>query len=35
VYSPALVRMGTYSLHDRAVGEFIDPVFENCHGAGI
>ena len=35
VYSPALLRMGTYSLTDRAVGEFVDPVFENCHGAGI
>jgi len=35
VYSPALLRMGTYSLTDRSVGEFIDPIFENCHGAGI
>jgi cysteine dioxygenase len=35
VYSPPLLRMGTYSLTDRAVGEFVDPVFENCYGAGI
>ena len=35
VYSPPLLRMGTYSLTDRKVGEFVDPVFENCHGAGI
>ena len=35
VYSPPLLRMGTYSLTDRSVGEFIDPIFENCHGAGI
>jgi len=35
VYSPPLLRMGTYSLTDRTVGEFIDPIFENCHGAGI
>ena len=35
VYSPPLLRMGTYSLTDAAVGEFVDPVFENCHGAGI
>jgi cysteine dioxygenase len=35
VYSPPLLQMGTYSLTDRTVGEFVDPVFENCHGAGI
>ena len=35
VYSPPLLRMGTYSLTDRSVGEFIDPIFEICHGAGI
>ena len=35
VYSPPLLRMGTYSLTDRSVGEFIDPIFENCDGAGI
>jgi len=35
VYSPPLLRMGTYSLTDTQVGEFIDPVFEFSHGAGI
>lgn len=35
VYSPPLLVMGTYSLYDTAVGEFADPVFEFCHGAGI
>lgn len=35
VYSPPLLVMGTYSLFDKSVGEFSDPVFEFCHGAGI
>jgi cysteine dioxygenase len=35
VYSPPLLRMGTYSLTERTVGEFVDPVFENCDGDGI
>ncbi len=35
VYSPPLLTMGTYSLTDRSVGEFVDPVFEFCEGAGI
>ncbi|MBK8271190.1 MAG: hypothetical protein IPK83_23895 [Planctomycetes bacterium] len=35
VYSPPLMVMGTYSLLDQSVGEFADPVFEFCHGAGI
>ncbi len=35
VYSPPLLVMGTYSLYDTSVGEFADPVFEFCHGAGI
>ena len=35
VYSPPLMVMGTYSLMDQSVGEFADPIFEFCHGAGI
>lgn len=35
VYSPPLLVMGTYSLFDTSIGEFADPVFEFCHGAGI
>jgi cysteine dioxygenase len=35
VYSPPLMVMGTYSLLDQSVGEFADPIFEFCHGAGI
>ena len=35
VYSPPLLKMGTYSLTDTRVGEFVDPIFEFAHGAGI
>jgi len=35
IYSPPLLVMNTYSLTDGFVGEFTDPVFEFCHGAGI
>jgi cysteine dioxygenase len=35
VYSPPLLRMGTYSLTDSVVREFEDPIYEFCHGAGI
>lgn len=35
IYSPPLLTMGTYSLTDRKVGEFFDPVFEFADGAGI
>ena len=35
IYSPPLLRMGTYSVDDTAVGEFDDPVVEHRHGAGV
>lgn len=35
IYSPPLLVMGTYSLETSRVGEFVDPVFEFCQGAGI
>ncbi len=35
VYSPPLLVMGTYSLTDAHVEDFIDPVFEFTAGAGI
>jgi len=35
VYSPPLLVMGTYSLTDASVGEFVDPILEFCHGGGI
>jgi cysteine dioxygenase len=35
IYSPPLLKMGMYSLTDAAVGEFLDPIFEFCHGSGI
>lgn len=35
VYSPPLLVMGTYSLTDDRVGEFVPPVHEYTHGAGI
>ena len=35
VYSPALLRMGTYSLTSPDVIEFEDPVHEFCQGSGI
>lgn len=35
VYSPPLLKMGTYSLTDTKVGEFCDPVFEFADGGGI
>lgn len=35
IYSPALLVMGTYSLTDNRVGEFVPLVHEFTHGAGI
>ena len=35
VYSPPLLRMGTYALADPAVRDWDDPVYQYCHGAGI
>ncbi len=35
VYSPPLVVMRKYSLTDTTVAEFVDPVREYAHGAGI
>lgn len=35
VYSPALLVLGAYSLTDDRVGEFVPPVHEFTHGAGI
>ena len=35
IYSPPLLAMGTYSLTDDRVGEYVPPVHEFTHGAGI
>ncbi len=35
IYSPPLLVMGTYSLTDDHVGDFVPPVHEFTHGAGI
>lgn len=35
VYSPPLMVMGTYSLTDDAVEDFLDPIFEFAAGSGI
>ncbi len=35
VYSPPLMVMGTYSLTDDAVEDFVDPIFEFAAGSGI
>lgn len=35
IYSPPLLRMRTYSLTDRTVGEYVPEIFEHCHGSGI
>ena len=34
IYSPPLLRMGTYSLFDASVTSFLDPVFESVLGDG-
>jgi len=35
IYSPPLVRMKTYSLTDRAVGDYVPVINEHCFGSGI
>ena len=35
IYSPPLLIMGSYSLSDAVVGEFVDPIYEFSQGAGI
>jgi len=35
VYSPPLLVMGTYSLTEARIEEFVDPIFEFAAGAGI
>ena len=35
VYSPPLLKMDTFSVTDRHVGEFIPMVFEHAEGSGI
>ncbi len=35
VYSPPLLKMKTFSLTDRTVGEYIPEIIEHAHGSGI
>lgn len=35
IYSPPLLRMKTFSLTDRAVGEYVPEIFEHGFGSGI
>jgi len=35
VYSPPLLSMGVYSLTDAGVREFVEPIYDFAHGAGI
>jgi cysteine dioxygenase len=35
IYAPPLLRMSTYSIVDRHVGEFRPVAFEHCEGSGI
>lgn len=35
IYSPPLLRMKTYSLTDRLVGDYVPEIFEHAHGSGI
>lgn len=35
IYSPPLLVMGTYSLIEPSVREFVDPIYEFAQGAGI
>ncbi len=35
IYSPPLLRMKTYSLTDRAVGDYVPEIMDHCHGSGI
>jgi cysteine dioxygenase len=35
VYSPPLINMRTYRIEDNRVSEYMDPILEFAHGAGI
>lgn len=35
IYSPPLLRMKTYSLTDRTVGDYVPEIMDHCHGSGI
>jgi len=35
IYSPPLLRMKTYSLTDRIVGDYVPEIMDHCHGSGI
>jgi len=35
IYSPPLLRMQTYSLTDRTVGDYVPEIIEHCFGSGI
>lgn len=35
IYSPPLLKMKTFSLTDRTVGEYVPEIIEHCHGSGI
>lgn len=35
IYSPPLLRMKTYSLTDRSIGEYVPEIFQHCFGSGI
>lgn len=35
IYSPPLLRMKTYSLTERTVGEYVPEIFEHSYGSGI
>ena len=35
IYSPPLLKMKTFSLTDRTIGEYIPEIIEHVHGSGI
>lgn len=35
IYSPPLLRMKTYSLTDRNIGEYVPEIIDHSHGSGI
>lgn len=35
IYSPPLLRMKTFSLTDRTVGDYVPEIMDHCHGSGI
>ncbi len=35
IYSPPLLRMKTYSLTDRTIGDYVPEIIEHCFGSGI